>query len=819
MTAAPPRRITPRRTTPGRSGPLSVARKRAGLLAVAGFVVAALALAAPASAYWTSTGSGVGQGTTGTLAPPTAVSVPAYNLSTVSVPVSWSASDGPLAPEGYYVTRSTGGAQVAACASSATMLVTGTSCADLSVADGTYTYAVTAKYRSWSATAVSAGTVTVLTPTKITFTAQPTGAAAGVAISPNVAVTVQTATDTAVPLAGRSVTVSLTTPAGASLSGTTTTTTNSSGVAVFSGLSIDRAASYTLTAVSSGLTSATSASFPVSAGTSSAFAFTTSPLDAGAVASPTLGPITVRSHDAFGNATVAGVGGIVVNLSSNSAGTNSFAATPAGAPITSVTIPAGNSTASFYYGDTKTGSPVVTASGALVTATQTQAITPADAAKFAITSSPVSGAASATANLGPVRVERQDTYGNPVHTGSVNVALALSLGGTKIFAASAGGASTAIVTIPPGQSGADVYFGGTLAGSPVLTASGALTSAAQTQTVTPATASKLMITSPAVSGVAAAAATLGPVTVERRDQFDNPVAAGSTVVNLSSNSAGTARFSATSGASTATTVTIAGGASQATFFYGDTKAGSPNPTMTVHASGLTDATQAATITPAEVNKLAITSAALSVTASASANRGPLTVERQDEFGNRVSTGGAIAVTLSSNSAGTKIFSASSAGTSTTTVSIPSGGFGVNFYYGDTKAGSPTVTAASGALANATQQQTIAAGPNFRVSFVVHPSTSASGQVITPAITARLEDQWFNPITTNEISITIGIGNDPSLLKNSTIQGTKTRTTTAGVATFNDIRVNALVPLGGFTLEVTSGALATATSNSFSVTLL
>ena len=58
------------------------------------------------------------------------------------------------------------------------------------------------------------------------------------------------------------VTVSLTTPAGATLSGTTTQPL-ASGVANFTDLSVNIAGTYTLTATSSGRTSATSVSFNI----------------------------------------------------------------------------------------------------------------------------------------------------------------------------------------------------------------------------------------------------------------------------------------------------------------------------------------------------------------------------------------------------------------------------------------------------------------------------------------------------------------------------------------------------------------------------
>jgi len=94
-----------------------------------------------------------------------------------------------------------------------------------------------------------------------------------------------------------------------------------------------------------------------------------------------LGPITVQLQDQYGNGVPAPDGGIDVTLSSDSAGTAGttgtavFATTVAGTPVTFLSIPAGKSSATFYYGDTKVGTPLITVSGLLPSATQSETIT------------------------------------------------------------------------------------------------------------------------------------------------------------------------------------------------------------------------------------------------------------------------------------------------------------------------------------------------------------------------------------------------------------------------------------------------------------
>ena len=133
--------------------------------------------------------------------------------------------------------------------------------------------------------------------------------------------------------------------------------------------------------------------------------------------------------------------------------------------------------------------------------------------------------------------------------------------------------------------------------------------------VSPAAPAKIgFITSP-VSGTPSSSATLGPITIQQQDALGNPVATTAAVtVNLSSTSTG-GIFAATSGNSThITSVTIPANSSTATasFFYGDSKSGTP--TLTAAATGLTSGTQTATIATAPT-QLAITSPAFTAATS------------------------------------------------------------------------------------------------------------------------------------------------------------------------------------------------------------
>jgi hypothetical protein len=219
--------------------------------------------ASPAWAYWVGAGAGAGAGATGRLAPPSSVTVPAGAVS--DVPVSWTAGTGGVTRQGFYVTRRSGASAVAVCASSPTLLLTGTSCLDSAVPDGDYTYVVTAVYATWTAPSTASSTVTVVNPSRLAFLIQPTTGTVGEAINPSVVVRLLSAAGDPVAYAGIPITVAIgTNPSVGSLSGTTTVVTATDGTATFDNLSISRAGvGYTLVATSPGLTSATSTTFTV----------------------------------------------------------------------------------------------------------------------------------------------------------------------------------------------------------------------------------------------------------------------------------------------------------------------------------------------------------------------------------------------------------------------------------------------------------------------------------------------------------------------------------------------------------------------------
>ncbi len=287
-------------------------------------------------------------------------------------------------------------------------------------------------------------TVTPAAETALGFLIQPSNVASAAVMTPAVQVAVQDPFGNTVTGATNPITVSLTAPNGATLGGTLTRNA-ASGVATFTGLTVDKAGTYTLTAVATGLTNGTSASFIVSAGTATQLAVALSPAS---VTAGTATSVTVTAQDGAGNAATGYRG--TVHFTSNDA--------QATLPPDYTFIAADNGVHTFAGGVTlKTaGSPSVTATDASVgsiTGFQTASVTPAAAAALFFTVEPSTTTVGA-AITPPVQVTARDAFGNtaisfsaPVTVGFGNNPVGATLGGNTTVSAAAGIASFAGLTV------------------------------------------------------------------------------------------------------------------------------------------------------------------------------------------------------------------------------------------------------------------------------------------------------------------------------------------------------------------------------------
>ena len=370
-------------------------------------------------------------------------------------------------------------------------------------------------------------------------------------------------------------------------------------------------------------------------------------------------------------------------------------------------------------------------------------VIPAPAAKLVFTSAPLSATASSSAGSA-VTVTEEDALGN-LTTAAETVTLGTSSGGPSVFSATKNGAALSApptVTIPGGQSAVTFYYGDQVAGSPTLTASApGLAPGSQVETINAGPPNKLAITSSPFTAPNTGTATT-PFTIALEDSFGNLTSTTTaTTVNLASSN-GTGKFSASStGSPTATSVKIAANSQSVTAYYGDTKTG--QVTITVTSAPLTAASQNEQVVAAPT-KLIFTTSPVAGNAGTTANLGPITV--QEQTSTNVPTTVGETVNLTSSGAGTYIFntaSGASTPTGATSVTIPSGQSSVTFFYGGTKAGAPTITAAATGLTSATQTETVNVGP-VAVFSLSNPGAQTAGTSFNETLTAQ--DAGGNTVT-------------------------------------------------------------------------
>src|SRR5205807_797862 len=136
-------------------------------------------------------------------------------------------------------------------------------------------------------------------------------------------------------------------------------------------------------------------------------------------------------QDAFNNTANVTVATSVA-LSSTSTGGSFYTDAACTAAAASVTIGAGTSAQTFYFKDTRTGAPTLTAAAAgLTSATQVETINAAAASKLAFTSlsqSLTAGSCSAISSL-----QTQDPFGNPSNAGATIVNLSSGSPTLKLY--------------------------------------------------------------------------------------------------------------------------------------------------------------------------------------------------------------------------------------------------------------------------------------------------------------------------------------------------------------------------------------------------
>lgn len=146
---------------------------------------------------------------------------------------------------------------------------------------------------------------------------------------------------------------------------------------------------------------------------------------------------------------------------------------------------------------------------------------------------------------------------------------------------------------------------------------------------------------------------------------------------------------------------------------------------------------------------------LAGTVASSADLGPATVTVEDQYNNPVQVTSPVTVQLSSATA-TGEFSASFAGGPITSVTIPTGQSSASFYFGDTTAGSETVTAAASGLTAGSHPLTLQPGPPTKLGFLTEPGDAVAGSPFGIQPVVAVEDSFGNVIKSSSALSPYGV---------------------------------------------------------------
>jgi len=465
-------------------------------------------------------------------------------------------------------------------------------------------------------------------------------------------------------------------------------------------------------------------------------------------------PITlsVTVEDAYNNIETTDTAGLT--FTSSDSGT--FTLLPTG----SLTSGAGAYSAKLTTASTNASITIGDSTDSLSATIAPITVSAAAPTKFAV--APSSQTVAAGTTNASFTMTAEDQYGNAATFGVSEV---ITLTGST-------SGSLATATLTAGSSTVSSAVTITKAGSQTVSASDGAQSGSGTVTVTPTTASKMLISGP-VTTASGAPFTLS-VTVE--DQYNNVETTDSASITLASSDP----------SATLTNGTLTGGIG---LFSG--KLATPTNSASITASDSTDSLSA-TLTPIVVvgtsagtpAQFVVTPAVASGTAGTAVT---VTLEAEDTLGNAATFGASQVITLSGSVSG-----------SLTTVVLPAGQSTVTVPLTITTAGSQTLT---GADASVHGSDTVSIAPAAISSLsVIGPSSTAAGAPITLTVTAK--DQYGNVESGDNAAVTFtssDAGTGVSLPSGASL--------TAGVGTFSATLVTA-----------STHASVTAAQNSVNATL-
>jgi hypothetical protein len=208
---------------------------------------------------------------------------------------------------------------------------------------------------------------------------------------------------------------------------------------------------------------------------------------------------------------------------------------------------------------------------------------------------------------------------------------------------------------------------------------------------------------------------------------------------------------------------------------GSVDSGSPDAGSVPDAGKAPDSGQPSDAGTVLLSKLAFTTAPQALTAGTCS--AATTVQLQDSAGNPVNATSLTQVSLTSTSNGNTFYSDACV-TVVTSVSIAQGANSATFYFRDTVAGGPTLTASSATLMPATQVETITAGPADILTYVSgNQQTGTVGAAMSAPFVVEVTDAFGNPVAGTTVTFA-ATGGGGSVVPANGVSGVNGRVSSA-----------------------------------------
>jgi hypothetical protein len=645
------------------------------------------------------------------------------------------------------------------------------------------------------------------TATQLFFNVQPPSNTTAGNVMATFSVEARDASGQPVPAYTGDVTIAITPntgPPGANFAAGTTTRTASSGVATFDDIEIDIAASnYKLTATGTGgVTSTDSKFFAINPDVATSLVYAVQPSNATATA--TITPqIEVKAMDNFGNTATGFTDNVQMTISDANASGGTLSGTATKAAVAGIATFSDLSIDLAQTGHTLDATDIGGAGAGSVTSNSFD-ITVSTSNHLVFGTQPT--AATAGVAITPFTVEARDASNSLLAGFNGNVTVSITSGtgtagatltGTKTVAASGGIATFSGLSID--KSGVNYQLSAVASGFAGTTSS--------TFTITSAAAAKVVFrqqpSSPTNAGVAISPA----MTVELQDAFGNKVTGTAANVTLSiSVNAGGGTLSGT------TTQAINTGTAQATFPDISIDASGTGYRLQASSAGLSsDVSQAFTIAAGAADHLVFTVSPNSAVAGVAISPA-VRVSALDALGNVANFNNDVTVSITPNTgtpgavlSGTIPVTAASGVATFSDLSVNKAGTGY------------TLTATATGLTGTTSGTfDITPAAATALVFTVQPSNTAANASIAPPVVVTAVDQFGNTAVAFNGSITVAMGTNAGGA-GSLLSGTKVKTATNGVVSFDDLSINNVGT--GYTItavETGGGGLPLIGSNAFNI---